>query len=308
MDKLSGIKVKGGFYKKEIIFNFFSKEIKKNAEGKTEKNVLLSCIYGKNGSGKSSISRAIKQYACGVEEAENLSNKFSVSFLDINGFDISNVQDICKNTYVFNEDYIEENVRFNESGLETIVIFGKQLEFEDKEKELEKEIDVFSKKDIPAIEEKINKFENKKDIDSHLHKKDYIEKKLKSDWASKDSKIRGKRQNSTVNESLFDEIHLISKQKEEIDVDKLNEELDFKIKEIEKFNVAERSNEIVVEKSEHNIDKIKNILESQPSQPKLTNKEKEIFELVSSEDSIILKGKKYFEKNNDAIKCPFCLQ
>lgn len=55
-ENISGIKIKGDMFEGEKTFKFFSKE-SKNAY-----STRISVVYGKNGSGKSTITKAFEKY------------------------------------------------------------------------------------------------------------------------------------------------------------------------------------------------------------------------------------------------------
>ena len=102
------------------------------------KDHRLCLIYGKNGTGKSTISKA---------------------FLKVSGVELPEITNACLEDYsgqtvpyldngqsgeifVFNEDYIQNKVRLKEDGLGTIVMFGKQAELETQIESAQREYDV----------------------------------------------------------------------------------------------------------------------------------------------------------------------
>ena len=87
----------------------------------------MALIYGKNGSGKSTISKAISK-ANGTDIPEIP----SAVFIDVNGDEISIPENDESRIFVFNEDYIQNKVRLKKDGLSTIVMFGEQGDLEDK--------------------------------------------------------------------------------------------------------------------------------------------------------------------------------
>lgn len=78
-------------------------------------------LYGRNGSGKSTIARAFRRVK-GVP-AENIR---SVYVLDDQGAVINFTDAEKAHIYVFDEDFVTENVRVQEDGLGSIVMLGKQ--------------------------------------------------------------------------------------------------------------------------------------------------------------------------------------
>ena len=78
-------------------------------------------LYGRNGSGKSTIARAFQRIK-GVPP-ENIQ---SVSVLDDQGITLALSEVEKAHIYVFDEDYVTKNVRVQEDGLGSIVMLGEQ--------------------------------------------------------------------------------------------------------------------------------------------------------------------------------------
>lgn len=73
----------------------------------------LNLLYGANGSGKSTIARAL------AAAAENKESDLHVRF------DSSEITpEMAPHIHVFNEDFIDKNIRFRTDGVETITMFG----------------------------------------------------------------------------------------------------------------------------------------------------------------------------------------
>ncbi len=89
-----------------------------NGKAKTNKGVLL---YGRNGSGKSTIARAFRKLA-----GESLPAIHYVAALDQNDNQINLTEEDKKRIFVFDEDYVDKNVKIQQEGLNTIVMLGEQ--------------------------------------------------------------------------------------------------------------------------------------------------------------------------------------
>ncbi len=89
----------------------------------------FNILYGRNGSGKSSISRAIAAYVSDLSiESPNIE------------FDNPLDDEDKKHVFVFNEDYIEKNIKVEQDGLAPIIMLGEQVELDDAIKESEKRL------------------------------------------------------------------------------------------------------------------------------------------------------------------------
>ena len=89
----------------------------------SSKAVLL---YGRNGSGKSTIARAFNTIK-GIA-ADNIR---IAKPLDDQGNEITLSEDEKEHIYVFDEDYINSNVHIQEDGLGSIVMLGEQAGLEE---------------------------------------------------------------------------------------------------------------------------------------------------------------------------------
>ncbi|HCL01864.1 MAG TPA: hypothetical protein DHW61_05515 [Lachnoclostridium phytofermentans] len=87
----------------------------------------ISLLYGKNGAGKSTISKAFAKIK-GVDETE-------ISYAELYDRDaniLSIPSEEIDRIEIFNEKYVDDNIRFSPDGLDTIVVIGKQKDIDDK--------------------------------------------------------------------------------------------------------------------------------------------------------------------------------
>lgn len=83
--------------------------------------VKASLIYGRNGSGKSTIAKAFKKL-----RGEVVPSVRSVSAFDIHNAAVTLTPDDHAHIFIFDEDYVNANVRVQENGLGSIVMLGEQ--------------------------------------------------------------------------------------------------------------------------------------------------------------------------------------
>ncbi|WP_148784326.1 AAA family ATPase, partial [Campylobacter concisus] len=103
-----GIKIQGKCFQGEVKLKFFEKEYHR-----------FCLIYGKNGSGKSTISQAF--------DTVKQNNQLLIvsQIIDKSGaaVDLTN-EDQKKNIFVFNEEYVNSKVKIKDNGLDAIVLLG----------------------------------------------------------------------------------------------------------------------------------------------------------------------------------------
>jgi len=167
-ESLKNITIKGGYFEQPTKLDIF------------KDNHLLSIVYGRNGSGKTTIAKAIRQWA--GKDTEQPTEEGYVSYSV--STDAPILDETKKSIFIFDEDFVRENVRTKGKGLETIVMMGEQVDLDtqiinkqNKKTEIEKK-----------IEEQLvlkTKFEDAKDTSSPLYFYNKIREGLREDagWA-----------------------------------------------------------------------------------------------------------------------------
>lgn len=89
-------------------------------------------IYGKNGSGKSTIVKAMLKL-------KDITEIPLSQYVDSENTPVLLTEEAKNPLFVFYESYIEQNVRFKEDGLDTIVMLGGQVDLDEKIAKAEKE-------------------------------------------------------------------------------------------------------------------------------------------------------------------------
>lgn len=295
LDDITGIKLKGANFENETKLQLFCAD-----------NVpQISVLYGKNGAGKSTISRAFDKVK-GNEETE-------IEFFELIGKDGTNIEiidDEKKNICVFNEKYIDQNIRLREDGLNTIVILGKRKELETEIESIESELKIIQER-VDKQKEICENYSAETNINSPLYYLKEINKSLKGDenWAGRNGKINDKRTASQVRSETYKQFiaRTPSKKKNELIAD-----FSVKFKELED---AKNGRKIIDKQVNTNLklefdeNKYLMLLAKKIEKPELSEREKFLLSYVSEKGheqhtDIV---KRYFNKKTHNI-CPFCLQ
>lgn len=159
----------------------------------------LNILFGRNGSGKSTIGRALKELSDTSLEAD----KKQFSKIDM---DQPLTDDDRRAIHVFNEQFIEKYVKINEDALGPIVMLGEQVGIAEKIAEKEAEILIIqSAYDLLLSENQ--KLNDSHDVTSPLYQFNNLKQKLTAvgGWAELDSKCRinPNRRNSPVTEDTI---------------------------------------------------------------------------------------------------------
>lgn len=297
IEDIASIKIRGGIFETETDLPIFEKE-------KTQKP-NFSLIYGKNGSGKSTISRGFRKLT-GDEELQIE----SMELLDADGSTIEVCEEEKNNTYVFNEEFIEDNIKIEDDGLSAIVVMGAVKDVDDNIKQIQPTYEK-SLSEAQAQKEVFNKYS---DSDNNLCPEYYINKMqeaLKGDnsWASRDAKIRNNKTNSKVRRNTytqFVELHPTKSRDELVLV------YDATMKKLEAAKSGSKRIETVVptlETFEDTENDIVNLLKEKIEKPVLSEREKSLFHILQDDNGNqkLTNIKNHFT-GPQKISCPFCFQ
>ena len=184
---MKGILINGRCFSEETNLSFFPGD-----------NKRIAIVYGKNGSGKSTISDGFSHIASG-----DSSQELSASLIDQSDNEIALAPE--SKIFVFNEKYIDENVKIDADGLGTIILLGGQVD-------LQTEIDHYTKLsasaqgEYTAAETVLEAFGQKNNPASPDYLLARIRKALQGNWATTDAAIKGNKINSKVTEEVIKEI------------------------------------------------------------------------------------------------------
>lgn len=164
------LKVKGGCFENETELELFKKD-------------AISVVYGRNGSGKTTIAHCIGEL---VKPEEEKSADYNVTSEAIIGDD--NKQSV----FVFDEDFVRDYVRIEREGLNTIVMLGEQVELDE---QIAKKINELTKKEeeYGKLDELRKKYDNAAENISSKYYFNQLKDALRMDdgWADIDRDVKG---------------------------------------------------------------------------------------------------------------------
>ena len=180
IEKIRGLSIKGRCFEEKTSFKFYEK-----AEDR------IALVYGKNGSGKSTISAGFSML---TNNDEGIANELDSSLFDEANQSIT----VSENDkiFVFNEDYIDNNVKIDGDGLGTIILLGSQVDLQTQIEAATNARDN-AKNEYDQAETNYNSYCQKSNPlcpDNHLEK---IKNVLKKGWAAKDANIKGNKRRIT---------------------------------------------------------------------------------------------------------------
>lgn len=296
-DDIKKLKVCGGNFVSETALDLFSG----NITGK--KKLASTILYGRNGSGKSTIARAFKA----ISGVTGLGLSIA-SLCDEFGNVINLTDNEKKNIYVFDQKFIDDNIKLEEEdGLNTIVMLGSQVEIDKAIKEITSTV---SSQKV-ALDEQKKMLDAYDDINNELSPKYYLDKmkkvlRGKDSWAERDKQINGK---NSINTSVNDETY-----KKFIEFAPSRERDELLIEYHEKYNKLSglRSGNQLIDRAvpkinnSYDIKNIRDLLVRKIEKPKLNFRDKLLLDILMKRDINFLYDIKKTFSDEGVEYCPFC--
>lgn len=291
IEKISGIKICGRCFKSETNLILYPTQERR-----------IAIVYGKNGSGKSTISEGValtKEHSSGADIA--------ASFIDINKHEIAIQDSTC--IHVFNEKYIDDNVKIDDDGLGTIVLLGTQVSLQSQIDTQEKKVELLSK-DVEKANSEYSKYDEKNSPLSPNYHQQRIINTLKQDggWAEEDSHIKGKKIKSSVTPAIIKEIgDLVVNQT----IEELQNQKEEKIDLLNKISDNSTTFPKKIELIDYNPNletNILNLLATKVEKPELSQREKLIFNTINSGHQTRVESARKGFSQEDVTFCPYCYQ
>ena len=265
-----------------------------------------SLIYGRNGSGKSTIAKAFKKL-----KGEDVPSVQSVSAFDIHNAAVTLTPDDRAQIFVFDEDYVNTNVRVQADGLGSIVMLGEQAG-------LAEQI-VVAMNELRTAE--ADRDQKKAVADEYLSAtnekspKYYIEKMksaLKGDhsWAGRDKQIKGNAVNTGVSDDTYKNFLQLTptKQRDELIVDFTTEWAKLKAAQSGASKITATVPGISDVLGNFNIETGNALLKKVIEHPELSEREQYLLCLVQSGKGEELRTTAQEFESEELDRCPKCHQ
>lgn len=275
-------------------------------DGNRVRNVKATLLYGRNGTGKSTIAKAFRKI-----KGEDIPGINQTSVSDIEGNCIELTEEEKRRIFVFDEDYVYDNVRLQEDHLDTIVMLGEAADLTEK---------------IEIAEAKRNKARNDYESQDAIYREyfDYNNPKapkyylsklcsaLRGDdcWAGRDKVIKDGRQNTQVRDDTYKQFVKLMPKKSKSE---LLVEFKEQLKALDDAKSGASTIDTVVPPFsgsyvEYDDAGVKKLLAEKIEKPELTEREKHLVELVKDGKSAELSQRIDLLRQNETETCPYCFQ
>lgn len=291
LSDIVGIRLKGGNFTTPTDLSFFDTN---------QKQAII--IYGKNGAGKSTIARAIKSIAGEQQPAIQ-----DAQFFDKNHQPISLDENESKRIFVFDEEFIDKNIRLRQQDLDTIVMLGKNVDLDQQISAQEARLKELAKKRKSQKELK-DKYIDPQNSESPFFWSNEIKKMLQGDsnWAGRDKEIHNHKKNTSVNDNTYEQFRNIQPSASR---DELNSEFTENMRQLKELR-QHADNQSITTKvpscylENYNENRIQELLAQKIEPPIMSDREKKLVELGVDK---LEKIHNTFRDSN-VTECPYCFQ
>lgn len=277
----------------------------------------INIVYGRNGSGKSTIAKAIGLIANGKYDDE-LSAEFNRPLTEKEKNSI----------YIYDESFIDNKIKFKEDGLGTIVMLGEQNDVQGEIDALEESLNEHHNH-LQSVRDELIELKNEKNPASPIYAKNQLSKSLKksgNSWSERERKIKKYNQKGPVNEDLLNKLTEQVKNNSELDKNgnilclkenilfeyqKISETLNEKIREILLIESSGGiQTKLLTQPDSVNFDEVKSFLKTCVNEPTLNERERHILHLVKNDliPNFINESTKHFNSSEHNDICPYCLR
>lgn len=298
-EDIKSLRICGNMFNKATELPLFGGTLPEN------KKSSCSLVFGRNGAGKSTIAKAFRRLS---DQEDN--GIVSSELCDNNGTVINLSEDEKKKIYVFDQKFVEDNIKLVGDGLETIVMLGNQVEL-DKQIQAAEEKQREINEQLNSIKESLDNLNDVNNEGSPLFYEKKMEDALKGDgnWAGRDRLIRGKdaRKNTPVSKTSYQDF---VKGNPIFTRDELLIMFNDGIKELDKVRKGDKriTQEIAVVELKVNDSYIRKLLLKRIERPKITSRDRLLLDILQQRGIAFVRNIDETFHNATVTNCPYCLQ
>lgn len=290
-ENFKNITIEGGYFETPTTLNLFKKS-------------HLSIIYGRNGSGKTTIAKSIRQLV-GKDTEQPNEDGYTAYSISSDSVIPEGKKD---SVFIFDEEFVRLNVRTQGKGLETIVMMGEQVDLDTQmAKKKEEKVEIEKKR-----QELLNlkaKFEDISDTSSPQYFYNKIRESLREDggWADIDRDVKGNSVKGRITEELINRLVSMEEPKEseeELRI-QLSSDLSLYTQTEDAQILGWKASELVIPA---NLGEIKNLLEIKVERPELSDREQRLLLFLQEHAGYYSQQTTRLLTEEQWQFCPLCLR
>lgn len=284
---LKKIKFKGGFFTEETELELFMHEDR------------ISLLYGKNGSGKSTISKAVSK-----AKGDVVDDIVQATLFGQEDAAFSDTQCI----HVFNEDYVSSRVKIRDDGLNAIILLGDLGDLEDKILDLELRIEAESNRNT-ELKKAADEYKDRDSKKSPSNCRFQINLGLSGDghWAEREKIINNGKRNAGVTDKVIDSIIALHPAETLANLRKRYEENLQLLRQVRE-NEAVQIRSTVKLNVQYDEKVLQSLLAQKVESTVLSDREQYLLKLIDDEKLDQINEMKLVFSKENTKKCPFCFQ
>ena len=299
IDNMTGVRVQSQFFGDPKILELFP-DISQN--GTSPKRNRVALLYGANGSGKSTLAQGFREYA----ESTYPRTVDVVPLAGTNQLHLS-PNGRPERIFVFDEAYISNNIKLQQDGLGSIVLFGHQVEIEERIKKIEADLLLLAD-EIEKQDEAYKKYSYTTNVSSPAYWSGRITRTLQTSegWAETDGiRIKKHQIKSRVTDTEIRRLGQLSPVNTE---EEIKAEFEKLIAIYDKIDPSSTPISLAISAINIPYDILSTIkiqLEKKPKSTPLSVREQDLLELMGI--STLVNAKGFLSVTANAV-CPQCLQ
>ena len=266
-EKFKKLTIKGGYFEENTTLELF-------------KNDPVSVVYGRNGSGKTTIAKALYESTLTREEEEGR----PTSEFQVHGEEPIPYK-MYLQVFVFNEDFVEQYVKVKGEGVNSIVMLGEQVELDRLMEDKQKELDSLEKQ-WDELQLQQMKLDSHNETGSPFYYEEELREGLRMEggWAEIDSSLKGKTGKSRITAEVIN--RLLNTELPKEPAEEIGYQLD---NDLELYKSSADQLAIDWKKLELNLpdtlDEVAKVLQRQVENPELNERERRLLALLTSKST-----------------------
>ncbi|MVX60875.1 AAA family ATPase [Enterorhabdus mucosicola] len=290
LSSIRGIHIQSGMFGSGADFELFRSPNEKGIPHR------VSILFGRNGSGKTTISQQIGRISAG-EDCDSSFWGEAQSSIALTAQDRNAIR-------VFDEEYVRKTVLLREEGLDTIVMLGTKAQAQKRIDEIDVELVEVGRRLVEWSVKKEAAESGPESLDSLLAKAKNEAKA--AGWAERSADITGSRSNLTSQK--WDAIVAAETDRSRHDVETEYDEKLVKYKKAEGAGATVIQKIKLIDSQRYSEAALVSLLSKTLDEPILTEREERIFSLVQNGKQQIVEYAKEIASDEEIDTCPLCQQ